>query len=238
MRYCMTPAPSRRATMPTARRMATPRKSATIVTRPPGRTSPSWNAGSTTWSVDQPSTQASATVSAPNSTLPRVERVKIHGSRRMATPRTRKPSRSVPSRFVTGPPYDRQHDETRADRARRPVRHRPPGRAGPADALRRVGREGPGRAPAGPGGQPGRRRHRGEAAGEGARPRDAPGRATAVHRAGREAPARSAGVVAVRRPQAGRDAEHAGVLRAPRGHPPGAAGLDGTHARRGRGEAP
>ncbi len=65
--------------------------------------SPSSKAGSTTWSVDQPSTQASATVSAPNSTLPSVERVKIHGSRRMATPRTANPSRSVPSLFVTVP---------------------------------------------------------------------------------------------------------------------------------------
>ncbi len=60
-------------------------------------------AGSTTWSVDQPSTQASATVSAPKSTLPSVERVKIHGSRRIATPRTANPSRSVPSPSFTGP---------------------------------------------------------------------------------------------------------------------------------------
>ncbi len=63
---------------------------------------PSSKAGSTTWSVDQPSTQASATVSAPNSTLPRVERVKIHGSRRIATPRTRNPSRSVPVTLAHG----------------------------------------------------------------------------------------------------------------------------------------
>src|SRR4051794_10618205 len=115
MRYCMTPAPSRRATMPTARSSATPTKSPRMASSPPGRTSPSWKAGSTTWSVDQPSTQASATVSAPKSRLPRVERVKINGSRRMATPRTAKPSRRVPRSLdlgldgsaLTAPPYDR-----------------------------------------------------------------------------------------------------------------------------------
>ena len=50
-------------------------------------------AGSSTWSVAHPSNQASATVSAPNSTLPRVEAAKIHGSRRIATARTPNPSR-------------------------------------------------------------------------------------------------------------------------------------------------
>ncbi len=90
--------------MPTARRIATATNSARIVSSPPGRMSPSSKAGSTTWSVDQPSTQASATVSAPNSTLPSVERVKIHGSRRIATPRTREPVAQRPlTRSLTGP---------------------------------------------------------------------------------------------------------------------------------------
>ena len=53
------------------------------------------NAGSSTWSVAQPSTHASATVSAPKSRLPAVESEKISGWRRIATPSTRKPSRSV-----------------------------------------------------------------------------------------------------------------------------------------------
>ena len=81
--------------MPTARRTATPRNSASTATRPPQPYSPVLNAGSTTWSVDQPSTQASATVSAPNSSDPSVDRVNTHGSRRIATPSTPKPSRSV-----------------------------------------------------------------------------------------------------------------------------------------------
>ena len=59
--------------------------------QPPVVVVPVSKAGSSTWSVDQPSTQASATVSAPNRTLPSVESVKTHGSRRMATPSTRKP---------------------------------------------------------------------------------------------------------------------------------------------------
>src|SRR3954447_11286707 len=115
MRYCITPAPRRRATMPTARRIATPTNSARMASSPPTSTTPSSKAGSTTWSVDQPSTHASATVSAPNRRLPSVESVKIHGSRRMATPSTAKPSRNVPrgsggardAGLLTTPPYDR-----------------------------------------------------------------------------------------------------------------------------------
>ena len=57
-------------------------------------------AGSTTWSVDQPSTQASATVRAPKTTLPSVERVNTQGSRRMATPSTRNPASKVESARV------------------------------------------------------------------------------------------------------------------------------------------
>ena len=45
--------------------------------------SPFSNAGSTACWVDQPSTHASATVSAPKRTLPSVDRVKTQGSRRM-----------------------------------------------------------------------------------------------------------------------------------------------------------
>ncbi len=78
--------------MPTARRIATPMNSAKMVTRPLVVVVPDSKAGSTTLSVDQPSTQASATVRAPNRTLPSVERVKTQGSRRMATPSTRNPS--------------------------------------------------------------------------------------------------------------------------------------------------
>ena len=85
MRYCMIPAPSRRATIPTARRSATPRNSASTATSRLLSISPSLKAGSSTWSVDQPSTQASATVRAPKSRLPTVESVKIQGSRLMAT---------------------------------------------------------------------------------------------------------------------------------------------------------
>ena len=65
---------------------------AIVVIRRPAVVAPSSKAGSSTLSVDQPSTHASATVSAPKSTLPSVERAKIHGSRLMATPRTRNPS--------------------------------------------------------------------------------------------------------------------------------------------------
>src|SRR5215213_9838970 len=95
MRYCMTPAPSRRATMPTARRIATPRKRAMTATSRPLPISASRKAGSTTWSVAQPRTQASATVSAPNSTLPSVDRAKMPRSRRIATQSTANPSRVV-----------------------------------------------------------------------------------------------------------------------------------------------
>ncbi len=98
MRYCMMPAPSRRATMPTARSSATPRNSASTASSMSAPISPSRNAGSRTWSVDQPSTQASATVRAPKSTLPIVERVKIQGSRLIATHSTPKPSEVVAAR--------------------------------------------------------------------------------------------------------------------------------------------
>ena len=81
--------------MPTARRIATPTKRARIATRPPVVVAPVSKAGSTTWSVAQPSTQASATVRAPKSTLPSVETVKTHGSRRIATPSTRNPPMRV-----------------------------------------------------------------------------------------------------------------------------------------------
>ena len=65
--------------MPTARRIATPMNSAEDRPEQAGVDLAVAKAGSTTWSVDQPSTQASATVSAPKSRLPMVERVKIHG---------------------------------------------------------------------------------------------------------------------------------------------------------------
>ena len=81
--------------MPTARRMRDADEQGEHRQQHRRPTSPVAKAGSTTWSVDQPSTQASATVSAPNSTLPSVESVKIHGSRRIATPSTAKPSRVV-----------------------------------------------------------------------------------------------------------------------------------------------
>ncbi len=100
MRYCMIPAPSRRATMPTARRIATPTNRARTAQSMDESTSPVSKAGSTTWSVDQPSTQASATVRAPNSRLPRVERAKIHGSRLIATQMTANPSRVVAALVV------------------------------------------------------------------------------------------------------------------------------------------
>ena len=48
-------------------------------------------AGRTTLSADQPSTQASATVSAPKTSDPSVEIANIRGSRRIATPSTPKP---------------------------------------------------------------------------------------------------------------------------------------------------
>ena len=95
IRYCITPAPQRRATMLTPRTIATPMKSATAVTSAPSGATPSSKAGSTTLSVAQPSTQASATVSAPKSSAPTVEMVNTHGSRRMATPSTSKPRRRV-----------------------------------------------------------------------------------------------------------------------------------------------
>ena len=100
MRYCMMPAPSRRATMPTARRIATPTNSASTAQSIAGADLAVSKAGSTTLSVDQPSTQASATVSAPKSRLPRVERAKIQGSRWIATPSTANPSRVVRSAWL------------------------------------------------------------------------------------------------------------------------------------------
>ena len=99
MRYCMMPAPSRRATMPTARRIATPRNSAEDRPEQARVDLAVANAGSTTWSVDQPSTQASATVSAPKSRLPTVERAKIQapaGSR----PRVRRSRPRVVDRLA------------------------------------------------------------------------------------------------------------------------------------------
>ena len=63
--------------MPTARSSATPRKSASTVHSRAALISPSRNAGMTTWSVDQPRTQASATVSAPKRTLPSVDSAKM-----------------------------------------------------------------------------------------------------------------------------------------------------------------
>ena len=98
MRYCMIPAPSRRATMPTARRIATPTNRARTAHSIVESTSPVSKAGSTTCSVDQPSTQASATVRAANSRLPRVETAKTHGSRLTATQMTANPSRVVAAR--------------------------------------------------------------------------------------------------------------------------------------------
>ena len=81
--------------MPTARRIATPTKSASTAIRAPRVVVPVSKAGRSTLSVAQPSTQASATVSAPKSRLPAVESEKISGWRRIATPNTRKPSPSV-----------------------------------------------------------------------------------------------------------------------------------------------
>src|SRR3546814_4206705 len=96
----MSPAPSLRATIPTARRMATPTKSPRTAHRIEASISPVSKAGMIACSVDHPSTQASATVSAPNRMLPRVEAANTHGSLRIATPRTRKPSRIVDARAV------------------------------------------------------------------------------------------------------------------------------------------
>ena len=101
MRYCMMPAPSRRATMPTARSRATPRKSASTATSSSVAISPFSNAGITTCWVDQPSTHASATVRAPKSRLPIVDSVNTQGSRLIATQMTRNPSRVVAARVVT-----------------------------------------------------------------------------------------------------------------------------------------
>ena len=98
IRNCMIPAPSRRATMPTARSSATPMKSAKTATSRSVPISPFSKAGSTTWSVAQPSTQASATVSVPKITLPRVETAKIHGSRLIPTQSTASPAVVVPRR--------------------------------------------------------------------------------------------------------------------------------------------
>ena len=133
------PAPSRRATMPTARRIATPRNSARMATSPPVVVVPVSKAGSSTWSVAQPSTQASATVSAPKSTLPSVESVKTQGSRRMATPRTRNPASRVESvwasaRLTGSEPHQRWSHNARNPRcAPRHSAHRisPRGRRDP-----------------------------------------------------------------------------------------------------------
>src|SRR5687767_4945155 len=96
MRYCMMPAPQRRATMLTPRTIATPTNRAAAVTSAPVVATPVSNAGSTTLSADQPSTQASATVRAPNRIAPTVETLNTHGSLRTATLRTVNPSRRVP----------------------------------------------------------------------------------------------------------------------------------------------
>ena len=84
--------------MPTARSTATAMNSPSTAQSRPVPISPSRKAGITTWSVAQPSTHASATVITPNSRLPIVDRVKINGSRRMATPSTANPSRVVDPR--------------------------------------------------------------------------------------------------------------------------------------------
>src|SRR3954447_17725440 len=230
MRYCITPAPSRRATIPTARSSATPTNRARIATSPPAGTTPSSKAGSTTCSVAQPSTHASATVRAPKSRLPSVDSVKIHGSRRIATPMTAKPSRRVPSPFLTSTTLRSGHDPDVPDRAQRALRRGAAGRRRPADALRGLDGQGPRRAPAGPGDEPGRGRDR----------RPAPGRADRVGLpAGpplrlrgprREAPQRTAAALAVRRPEGGDGGEHGGVLRAPRGHPACPARVGAAHA--------
>src|SRR3546814_19397856 len=96
----MSPAPSLRATIPTARRMATPTKSPRTAHRIEASISPVSKAGMIACSVDHPSTQASATVSAPNRMLPRVEAANTHGSLRIATPRHRKPYRIADARAV------------------------------------------------------------------------------------------------------------------------------------------
>ena len=57
----------------------------------PAATRPCSNAGSTTWSVAQPSTQASATVIAPKSALASTATVNLIGSERIATQRTWSP---------------------------------------------------------------------------------------------------------------------------------------------------
>src|SRR6476661_268365 len=91
----MMPPPRRRATMPTARRIATDMNSTKTHTSMSVPISPLSNAGIRTCCVDQPSTQASATVSTPNSTAPRVATVNTRGSRLTPTHRTRNPSRVV-----------------------------------------------------------------------------------------------------------------------------------------------
>src|SRR3954449_10746910 len=237
MRYCITPAPSRHATIPTARSRATPTNSARTATRPPAGTSPLSKAGSTTWSVAQPRTQASATVSAPNSRLPSVDNVKIHGSRRIATPRTAKPSRRVPSPFLTRTTLRSGHDPDVPDRTQRALRPRVAGRRRPADPLRGLVRQGPRRAPAGPGDEPGRGRDRRPAAGRADRVGLPAGPPPRLRGPRREAPQRTAAALAVRRPEGGDGGEHGGVLRAPRGHPACPARVGAAHAGRRGGEA-
>ena len=236
---------------------------------------PSSKAGSTTWSVDQPSTQASATVSAPKSRLPSVESAKIHGSRRIATASTPNPARVVdpcrPARSsVTSstapvcapgrPDARRLPREPRgavrvfpdADRSadsapRLPSPHDPlprptgtlelcdlalrPGRGRP-HPLRGLGRQGPRRAPAGPGAPPARRgRDRRPRALRARRAGDDQGEAPRLRGAGREG-ARPR-VHAVRPAAGGPPGQHAGVLRPPRGPAPGAARLGAARARPG-----
>src|SRR3954470_3355637 len=237
MRYCITPAPSRRATIPTARSRATPTNSARIATRPPAGTSPLSKAGSTTCSVAQPSTQASATVRAPNSRLPSVDNVKIHGSRRIATPMTAKPSRSVPSAFLTGTTLRSDHDRDVPDRTHRALRRGVAGRCRPADPLRRLDGQGPRRAPARPGAQPRRGRDRRPAAGWPDRARLPAGPSLRLRGPRRAAPRRTTAALAVRPPEGGDGGEHGRVLRAPRGHPACAAGVGPAHPSRRGGEA-
>ena len=94
MRYCMTPAPRRRATMPTARRAATAMKSPAPPTaarcrcgRPRRRA-----ARRGRWTSRAPRRRPR---SARRIRLPSVGRVKISGSRRIATASTPKPARVV-----------------------------------------------------------------------------------------------------------------------------------------------
>src|SRR3954452_2774035 len=233
MRYCITPAPRRRATMPTARRIATPTNSARMVSSPPTSTTPSSKAGSTTWSVDQPRTHASATVSAPNRRLPSVESVKIHGSRRVATPSTAKPSRNVPrwsevsrdAGLLTTPTLRSAYADSGPNRTRGAVPDGTTGGRGPAHAERRVDGQGPRGAPAGARTQPGGARHRRLAPGRAHRAGVPAGRTPGLHGARGQASRRPAPPVAVLTAQGRRPPEWLGVLRAPRGHPARAADL-------------